>query len=805
MRLNSPSNVTLQSQTPNTFVFSGDAGEHIRVSILEHDIVRVQHWPEGMSRLERTWLVVDKAGEMPREGRQRDDLSPFSLPQPTATQSDNTMTLQTDTLKITIQSGDFVLRVIDSSGQTFHEDLGRVGYSYNRAGQDVFHYVKRQTGEHYYGFGERSGALSKAGRRMRMLNLDSLGYNAESTDPLYKHCPFYITFNPTLNIAYGLFYDNLATTTFDMGKEIDAYRGTYRYYHAEGGDLDYYLIYGPTIAEVIEKYTRLTGRPALFPRWILGYLGSTMTYTEAENAQEQLKQFALLCREHDIPCDLFHLSSGYTTNENNERCVFTWNHNRVPDPQAMVDDFHHAGIRMAANIKPYILKTHPNYNEIVASGGFIQQAESDEPQISRFWSGGVNVMGDGAYLDFTSEAGYGWWQEKLRSQLLDYGIDAAWNDNNEYEIWDDDARCDGFGSNIPVGLARPLHSLLMAHASYHTILDKHPQQRPYVLSRSGAPGIQRYAQSWTGDNATSWNDLRYNISMVLGSGLSGIPNTGNDVGGFFGPMPDPELLVRWVQSHIFLPRFCIHSWNLDQSATEPWTYPDVLPIIREAIHFRYRLMPYLYTLFFETSQTGQPIARPLVYHFPHDTNCHTESFDFMLGPYLLVASVLEDGVRSRSVYLPSGVSWCDFYTGTWYDGGQTITIDAPLEHIPIFIREGGMIPTGKVMNYVGAEPDDLRQVYLFPSSDGVERQFTLIEDDGVSFDYRNGGYSGVNITVLADSDSDTVNVSVDVSPRGFDLPYKEIVFILPPDDTRTLTGDRIWKNENGQNHSAITV
>lgn len=794
MRFTAPTGVQFQEhEAPHTLHFAGSGGERLRITVLEHDLVRVQHHPDGQPRLNRTWMVVGSEGHMPREGRQRDDLSPFSTPDFSLQENTDSLELRTDALRLRIHPGKLRLEWYNADNTLFAEDVPRIAYAYNRAGGDVFHYLRRYPGEHYYGFGERSGALSKAGRRMRMLNLDSLGYNAETGDPLYKHFPFYITFLPDQQIAYGLFYDNLATSVFDMGKEIDAYHGLYRYYQAHAGDLDYYVLYGPSIPDVLDKFTRLTGRPALPPRWTLGYLGSTMSYTEAPDAQEQLKQFAQLTRQHDIPCDMFHLSSGYTTDEDGKRCVFTWNRSKVPQPEQMVQHFHDAGIRLAPNVKPYMLKTHPNYDEVAGKGGFIQQAASDAPEISTFWSGGAMESDDGAYLDFTSEAGYDWWQERLQATLLDYGMDAVWNDNNEYELWDDEARCAGYGEPIPIGQARPLQTLLMGHASYHALLKHQPDERPFVLTRSACPGMQRYAQTWSGDNTTSWNDLRYNIPMGLGLSLSGMPNTGHDVGGFHGPKPEPELLVRWVQNHIFHPRFCIHSWNTDGTVTEPWMYPQVLPLIRDAIQLRYRLIPYLYTLFKQAADTGQPIMRPLLYHFPQDERCHTESFQFMLGPNLMVASVIERGARSKDVYLPRGTQWCDFHSGTWYAGGQTITVQADLDHIPLFVPAGAMLPMSKVMQHVGAEADDMRELYLFLPPAGGDGHFTLYEDDGLSFAYQRGQYATLDFQASADEERITLNVTVDNTAHV--LSYGEVRCVLPPNETRQFVTNQQIKQE----------
>lgn len=758
MKITIPRNVVPESADP--LRFTGERGERLSIDVLDHDLIRMRHHPDGRARLDRTWMVLGKNGDMPLEGRDRDDLSGFAMPPYHVDAQNDHVAVTTEALRVIVHLGDFRLEWFDAAGQRFAADLRRRAYPYDRTRQAVYHYLERRADEHYYGFGERAGSLDKYGMRLRMLNLDALGYNAETGDPLYKHFPFYITYIPALKTAYGLFYDNLATTVFDLGREIDAFWGFYRYYMAEAGDLDYTLIYGPTIEAVVEKFTRLTGRPCLPPRWSLGYLGSTMSYTEAPDAQEQLKRFVELCQQHDIPCDMFHLSSGYGTDATGTRFVFTWNRSRIPDPQAMTRHFHDAGIRLAANIKPHLLATHPQYETLRAGGGLIRDSESDAPALCRFWSGGAFESGEGGYVDFTSQAGYDWWKAQLKTALLDFGVDAAWNDNNEYEIWDDGARCAGYGREIPLALARPLQTLQMARASYEAIGEHAPDQRPFVLSRSGCPGIQRYAQTWSGDNTTSWHTLRYNIPMGLGLSLSGMPNTGHDVGGFYGAAPDPELFVRWVQNGVFHPRFAIHSWNTDGTVNEPWMYPEVLPIIRDWIKFRYALQPYLYSLFFEAYQTGHPIIRPLVYEFPEDPRCHTESFDFLLGSHLLVASVLEPGARSRRVYLPAGAWWCDWYTGAWHEGGREIEADAPLEKIPLFVRDGGAIPM---------TDGDAREIRVFARSKAT---FTLVEDDGISLDYQRGGYT----TIRLSWDSD--GAKAERLQAGYELPYTDVTFLV---------------------------
>ena len=580
-----------------------------------------------------------------------------------------------------------------------------------------------------------------------------------------------------------------------MGGEIDNYFPPYRYYQAEDGDLDYYLIYGPSIVEVVEKFAGLIGRASLPPRWTLGFLDTTMTYFDAPDAQEQLKTFVALCDQHRIPCDVFHLASGYTLDEHNKRNVFTWNRSRFPDPLTMVQNFAARGNQGVGQHQARDADHAPALGEVEQFDGFVKSSESDAPEVSMFWGG------DASYLDFTNPQTFDWWKQNVRQQLLEYGILGVWNDNNEYEIWDDDARCNGFGDTLPVGLVRPLQALLMALASYEAQREFRPNDRPYLLTRSGCPGIQRYAQTWSGDNMSSWETLKYNIPMGLGASLSGMAVTGHDVGGFTGVKPSPELFVRWIQNAILHPRFAMNSWHVDGSVNQPWMYPEVLPIIRQTFEFRYRLLPYLYALVFEAAQTGHPIIRPMVYEFPHDERCHTESFDFMLGPNLLVASVFEDGARTRRVYLPSplqgegqGGDWCDFYSGEWYRGGQEIELDAPLDRLPLLVRANGMIPLGKPMKYVGAEPDDLRQVYVFPRPTGGRGEFTLIEDDGATLNYQQGKYAKVQLQV--ESNPQSISLRAQVS-GDYQLPYKNIEFILPSGETRRIDarGDE-WMDSN---------
>jgi len=770
--------MSLVRRDDHGLLLSGPCGERLRIDVLEPYLVRVCHAPDGNARMDRTWTVVGMDADCPPQGRARDDYTPFGRPRCEVAIANEQVRMATDALTVHANLAGGCLEWSTAEGKAFAGDVPGRAYTYDGAGRAVYHFLTRRDDEHYYGFGECAGPLDKRGRRLRLFAMDAPGYDARATDPLYKHVPFYITLVRDGEVAYGLLYDNPAAAVFDLGREISGYHPPYRYYRAEDGDLDYYLIYGPTVAQVVQRLGALTGRMALPPKWSLGYLGSTMAYTETADAENQLQHFIEQCRAHELPCDMFHLSSGYTAGEDGKRYVFTWNRARIPEPAAMAARFHRAGIKLAANVKPCLLTTHPRYGEVEAWNGFIR--DEDRPLVEPFWGGG------GSHVDFTHAESFRWWKRQLTDHLLAVGIDAIWNDNNEYPIENDDAQCEGFGAAVPVALCRPVQTLLMNRAAYEAQLEARPDQRPFVISRSGCPGLQRYAQTWSGDNVTSWATLAYNLPMGLGLSLCGVPNVGHDVGGFCGPPPDPELFVRWVQNGIFHPRFTIHSAGDAAGPTEPWMYPDVLPLIRSAVSFRYRLVPYLYALLHECARSGTPVIRPMVYAFQRDAPCRTESFDFMLGPYLLVASVLEPGARTRAVYLPAGKAWCDFYTGRWYEGGRTVDVPAPLERIPLLVPEGGMIPMGKAMPYIGHEADDVREVHVFPARRSGVGRFLLYEDDGASLAYREGSLTRVRLEVEATPDA--LRLAATTVANGFPLPYRDVEFVLPHGEARRIEG-----------------
>ena len=760
--------------------FALDGGWECRVFILATDLVRILFRGPHDLREPRTWMVAPQGIDTPWEGRDRLDVTPFPRPKFTVEASQNEIVLQTSALHVAVRLNPFRIRWARGPGaKPFAADRPTQAYQWSGRSSVLRHYMVRERGDRYFGLGDKTGPLDKHGRRLRTLALDALGHNAETSDPLYKHWPYLITREPSSGVAYGLFYDTLSCATFDLGCEYDNYHGFYRYCEIEDGDLDYYLWVGPTIRDVVRKFADLTGRMTLGPRWSLGFANTAMSLTDAPDAQARLSDFIDQAARHDIPISAFHFGSGYSS-IGRRRYVFTWNTSKFPDPRAITQKFKRAGIRMVANIKPCLLDDHPAYAEVAARGAFVNNARTREPSLGQFWDGHC------AHIDFSNPAGISWWQQELTRQLLAYGI-LGWNDNNEYEIWDEESTSNGFGAAIPIARSRPLHALLMTRATYEAQAAHKPLERVFTITRAGPPGIQRYAQTWSGDNTTSWHTLRWNIRMGLNMGLSGMFNTGHDVGGFHGPAPNPELLVRWVQNGAFSPRFIMNSWKESGEVNTPWLHPEVLPIIRDWIRFRYRLLPYLYTLYWRAAQFGEPILRPLFYEFESDPRAFDDVDDFMFGPNLLVASVVEPGQRERSIYLPTRPNgWVDFWTGKHVPAGRTYVAPAPLERIPLFVPAGAMIPTTDTRNMRRLHDEPSRALRLYPGRGHASTAFTLYEDDGNTHAYRDGVWAQIAFEMTT---TPSIIVLKARKSGTYRIAFTRISVVLPPNERRPIRFD----------------
>jgi alpha-glucosidase len=668
-------------------------GGELRVVVLSSTMARVTYQPVLGFKEPKTWAVAPVSGQdVPWQGRNRDSLDGFQRPVVHSVEEKGVFELRTDMLRVRLLGHDSASPRLSwftpSHDQPMLSDRETTAYMYERRTGLIRHCVQRNPVEHYFGLGDKTGPLNLHGRRLRTLGQDALGYDPKTSDPLYKHWPFLLQRTPC-GRWLGMYYDTLSSSTFDLGCEHDNYHGFFRSVDIDDGDLDYYLMVGDSPQAVVSQFVQLIGGTHLPPKWSLGYAQTAMGLADAPDAQVQLDRFIDDCQYHQVPIAAFHYGSGYSS-RGKQRYVFTWNDDKFPDPQAINARFQSAGMRLVANLKPCLLDDHPAFNSLTPQ--FIQNSDTSQPVIEPYWDG------QGAHLDFTQPATIAWWQQRLREQIIDKGIDSAWNDNNEYAIQNDDAFAHGWGDAMPLHRCRPLHGMLMTRASFEA-QQQHAAQTElhesvFTVTRAGGPGIQRYAQTWSGDNTTSWDTLRWNIRTGLQMSLSGMFNTGHDVGGFYGPLPEPELFVRWVQACSLNPRMVMNSWKDGGASNLPWMHAEVTSLVLQAINLRYQLLPYLWRCFELASAQHVPIIRPTFFNFPHDEQCLQDCDDFMLGEHVLVAPVVEQGMVQRQVYLPlrsNGSGWVNFFTRSVSAGGQWVTVDAPLSCLPLWVAQGAVI------------------------------------------------------------------------------------------------------------------
>lgn len=730
-------------KTENGYRIHGDNAD-VMLVFMTDDIIRVRVSFDRRFKEESYTLVTtawpDRMDKMLAGERTR--ITALDIP---CEETDKTLTFRTATLKLVFRKCPFSMLLYTADGELIYQDLRERAFEKDQLGR-LSHYSRMDRAhDHFYGFGEKTGHLDKKGRRLRMSPKDAIGHDPENGDPMYKHIPFYIRVNDEQRHALGLFYHNSYDSVFDMGQEISGYWDRYCYYQTDGGDIDLFLLNGPSMAAVLDHYTLLTGRSALPTKQSLGYCASTMYYAELEkDCDEEIYKVIDKHKKEGVLIDNFWLASGYTSGEeDNLRYVFNWNHRRFPDPAGFFAKMNAMGINVIPNLKPGILKNHPYRDLFEKNDVFIKNPDGNGDYYGRWWGG------EGRFFDFTGEKGRNTWKELLKKNVLELGAKTVWNDNCEMDgVEDREAQCDFEGEKGTMAELKIMHSNLMAYVGKQALAEVYPGERPYIINRAGFAGIQRYAQVWGGDNLTDWRTVKFNIATILGMGLSGCANMGCDIGGFAGGAPEAELLLRWIQSGIFQPRFCLNSANDDNTVTQPWMYEENNDYIRAAYALRYRMLPYLYSLMYEANQDGMPAMRPLFLEFPDDPACYSdENLTFMFGPAVLVANVVEKGAKTRTIYLPAGCTWYDMNDNLRpYAGGQTIEVPVDLGSIPMFLRGSGIFVTSEDVKHI--ESDTLRHLDLLIAAE-TDTSFVLYDDDGHTEQYKQGNYSRTAITVTA--------------------------------------------------------
>lgn len=662
------------------------------------------------------------------------------------------------------------------SEKLLHRDLPLRSYVADSTG--VATYSLHDRDALHVGLGEKSAPMDLSGRTFQLSATDCFGYDVYNSDPLYKHIPLLIKATPEGCVA--LFSTTHGRGSWSVGAEIDGLWGHFKVYRQDYGGLEQYMLVGRSIQDVVRSYAELVGFPLLVPRWAYGYISGGYKYTMLDDppAHLALLEFAEKLKEHGIPCSAHQMSSGYSiaATEPKVRNVFTWNRQRFPDPEDWIGKMHKHGIRLITNIKPFLLASHPDFQELVDSNGFFKDPDTDQPGYMRLWSSGGATGGDGCHIDFTSEAAFKWWYNGVQSLKM-VGIDGMWNDNNEYTLPNDDwklalddtmvsAEAKMASPNTVGYWGRAMHTELMAKSSHDALLAMEPRHRPFVLTRSATAGTMRYAAStWSGDNVTSWENMKGANALSLNAGMSLLQCEGHDIGGFEGPQPSPELLLRWIQLGCHSTRFAINCFKTSPDnnevgeVIEPFMYPEITPLVRDAIKRRYEMLPYIYSLGLESHMSAVPPQRWIGWGYESDPEVWTKRLkageeQFWLGETLLVGGVYKAGVTTADVYLPR-MSSDRFDYGyvnmnapyTYFASGQWVQVPAEWrESIPLIARVGGAIPVGKSVHTrvpgddSGAsrgveELDDYRGVEIFPprgTSHGNVFSTTWFEDDGIS-------------------------------------------------------------------------
>ena len=432
----------------------------IRILFLTDSILRIRAGFDGDFAEESYSLVMtaweDRMDDFLKGRRTRVEAADAIL-----SDGDREAVIEGRILKVVVEKDPFRICVYDKEGTLLHADIVDLAYMEDSNHRRI-HTSEISPEDCFYGFGEKSGSFNKAQKFMSMSPKDAMGYNPRETDSLYKHIPFYIKLNRGTRKAVGYFYHNTCECDFDMGREKSNYWKPHSRYRTDGGDIDLFLIAGPSVRQVVERYTDLTGKSAMLPRYALGYLGSSMYYPELDNdCDDAILDFIDTTREEKIPVDGFQLSSGYCTVETDKgikRCVFTWNKKRFKNPGEFFAQMEKRGVTVSPNVKPGILLIHPKLDEMKAKGMFIKASDSDEPGIGTWWGG------KGVFADFTNPSTRTYWKEMLKENVLEYGTSSVWNDNCEYDsLVDKDCRCDFEGKGGTIGQLKSVMSNIMCH------------------------------------------------------------------------------------------------------------------------------------------------------------------------------------------------------------------------------------------------------------------------------------------------------------------------------------------------------
>ncbi|MDX1673014.1 MAG: glycoside hydrolase family 31 protein, partial [Balneolaceae bacterium] len=593
----------------------------------------------------------------------------------------------------------------------------------------------------FFGLGDKPHELNLRGRAFENWNTDSFAYE-RGDDPLYRSIPFYMGLIG--NRAYGIFFDNTYRTRFSFDRRNNRVSS----FSATGGQINYYFIAGPSLDQVAMRYTRLTGTPEMPPLWALGYHQCRWSYYP----EEEVRTLADTFRERQIPCDAIYLDIDYM---DEYRC-FTWNYDHFPDPASLISDLKKQGFQTILMIDPGIKidEDYHVYKSGMENGHFCRRPDG-ELMIAPVWPPRC------VFPDFTDPEVRAWWGDLYDDFIADLEVSGIWNDMNEPAVFEinkktfpDDIRHNFDGHPCSHKKAHNIYGMQMARASLEGMKKHAPGKRPFLLTRANYSGGQRYAALWTGDNISDWDHLKLANLQCQRLSISGYSFVGSDIGGFV-EIPDGELFTRWLQLAVFHPLFRNHTmgYNVDGAGAvdqqevaerestlntnqEPWSFGEkYTDVNKQTIELRYRLLSYLYSAFWKYVNEGRPILLPLTFYDQHDEQNEDQEDQFMFGDQILAAPVLEKGKTKKKLYLPTG-GWYHFWDHRFYEGKQTLKVDAPIEQVPFFVKAGTILPLRPVMQHVHEKEPERMELNIYFGKESA--QSFIYEDAGEGYDFRDG-------------------------------------------------------------------
>lgn len=628
----------------------------------------------------------------------------------------------TDSLRVYIEGDPFRVSIFNSRNQLLNADDTALGVSW--FGNQVSCYKQLQKDEKFIGLGEKTGGINRRGNYYYHWNSDVPGYSLNQ-DPLYSTIPFFIGIHDSL--TYGIFFDNPNKSYFNFGGGADE---DIFHFGADDGEMNYYFFGGSSVAQILKDYTGLTGRTPMPPMWSLGFQQSRWGY----DSQQQLLDIAKTFRDKKLPADVIVSDIPYMDNYK----VFTWNPKGFPDPKAMMQQMKAMGFDMVTIIDPGIKieNGYKAYEEGVKQGLFAKYPNG-KLYVGHVWPGRCH------FPDFTKPAARQWWAQNFKQPLVDIGIKGFWNDMNEPAAWGRE-----FPNLIEFGegknkktlfTVKNAYGLLMARSTYEGTRSLMNGQRPFVLTRAAYAGVQKYSAMWTGDNVSTDEHMLLGFRLLNSMGVSGVPYVGMDIGGFMGN-PSPELFIRWLSLAVYSPLFRNHT-HIGYNYREPWQFGEFnTDKIRKILEQRYKLLPYLYSSFYQAHTTGMPVNRMLPIQYTYDENVYNGKYEnqFMFGDNMLVCPVASNQ-NTIEVYLPGkGTKWYRMSNDKMYEGGQSYLVPAPLDDVPVFVKEGAIIPMQSVVQHTKEKGDGVLTIHVWKGKE--ETFFQYYEDDGETYDYEKGKF-----------------------------------------------------------------